>query len=194
MNSSCLSEVWAEVLVVTAARGRGRLAAAGMPVGAGVGAGQGDGGGVVVQLGAVDTELADHTQHRLGDQAGPVGAGQAVQHAPDPVVVERARLVLVQPEQGRVVAGGPLAQRAGRPVRQDDVAHHQGDHRCRVQPQPGVAGRQAAGQPLGQVDAGQEVVEHRQRAQGLAAEFERSRRAHRLPPLTPATPVGQHKR
>jgi hypothetical protein len=63
-----LLEIGAVVLVVTMSRGCGRLARARMTVGATVGAGQRDRRRVVVQLGAVDAELGDHTEHQLREQ------------------------------------------------------------------------------------------------------------------------------
>src|SRR5665647_2110463 len=69
-----------------------------------------DGRGVVVQLGCVHGELTDRAEHDRGQQAGPVGVEQRLQGPPDPVVVEPVDLGLGQPQQARVVAGGPLAQ------------------------------------------------------------------------------------
>src|SRR5659263_518645 len=58
-----LLEVGTVVLVVTVADRRGRRAAPGPPVGRRVVAGHGDGGRVVVQLGDVDAEVADDSEH-----------------------------------------------------------------------------------------------------------------------------------
>ena len=102
-----------------------------------------------MQLAGVDVELADCAQHDRGQQAGPVGVEQRLQRPPDPVVVEHTHLGDAQPEQRRVVAGGPLAQPIERLAAQHQVGHHQPDRDRRRQLDPGVGGRQRARQQRG---------------------------------------------
>ena len=52
---------------------------------------------------------------------------QRLQGPPDPVVVEHVDLALGQPQQARVVAGGPLAQGVQRLATQHQVGHHDPD-------------------------------------------------------------------
>jgi hypothetical protein len=177
-----LLEVGPEVLVVALPDRRRRLPAAGSAVGVWIVAGDRDGGRVVVQLVGADAELAQHPQHGLGDQAGPVGVEQPVQRPADPVVVEQFGLAWREPEHRRVVARRPLTERVHRPVPGHDVAHQHGDHRSRGQPQPDIVGGQVGLQMPGQADAGQEEVDDRQAAQPLAAQHERRWRGHRGPP------------
>jgi hypothetical protein len=93
-----LLQVRPVVLVVSVGDRRGLLAAPGVARGAAVGAGEGDRGRVVVQLGELDVELAHRGQHDTGDQAGPIGVEEPVQHAPHPVVVQGGRVAGGQAE------------------------------------------------------------------------------------------------
>ena len=143
-----LFEVGAVVLVVAVAdRGRG-LPAAVPAVRVGVVPGHGDGGRVVVQLGGVDVERADHPEHRGGDQARPISVEQSVKGAAYPVVVEQFHLARREPEDRRVIRGCPLAQGIDRPVTGHDVADHRRDHGGWRQSQPWVIGRQVVLQLL----------------------------------------------
>ena len=168
-----LLEVGAEVLVVAVADRRGRFAAAPVPVRVRVRAGHGDGGGVVVQLADVDAEAADDAEHRLGEQACPVGVEEPVEHAAHPVVVERCDVVARQPEHPRLVRRGPFAQRVDRAVGQEQIAYHHADHGRRGQAQPGVVVRQVARQQRRQADAVEEGIDHRQAAEQLTTQGER---------------------
>ena len=164
-----LLQIRPEVLVVTVPDRRRRLPAAGPAVGVGVGAGQGHGGGVVVQLGDVQVELVDGCQHGRGDQAGPVGVEQPVQHPTDPVIVQRGGIAGFQSQDRRVVVGRPFPEGVDRSMPGRDVGHHHSDHAGGWQPQPGVVVGQVGVQVLGQAEAGQEEVHHGQAPQPLAA-------------------------
>ena len=178
MNSSCF-QIGAEILVVSLADRRRRLATAFSAVGVGIVAGHGDGGRVVVQLGGLDAELADHSQDGGGDQARSVTVEEPVQRPADPVVVEELDLARTEPEHGGVVARRPLPERVDRPVTGHDVADQHGDHRRGGQPQPGIVGGQDGAQMLGQTHPSQKEVHHRQAAQPLAAQPERAWCRHR---------------
>lgn len=128
-----------------------------------------------MQLGGGDGELADHAQHRGGDQTGPVGVEQPVQHPPDPVVVQRSGLTRGEAEHGRGVPLRPLGQGIDRSMPDHDVADHHGDHRRRGQPQPSIVMRQVALQLLTDPHPGQEVVHNRQATQLLTLQPERLR-------------------
>ena len=120
-------EVRAVVLGVPERDHRGGFAAALGADRAGVGAVHRDRRGVVVQLVGVDAELADRPEHDRGQQAGPVGVEQRFQCPPDPVVVEHPEILGAEPEQRRVVTGGPLAQAVERFPAQHQVRDHQPD-------------------------------------------------------------------
>ena len=155
-------------------RGAGHVLAAGVLVGAV----HADGGGVVVQPRAVDGELADHARHQLGEQAAPVSMEQPVQHPAGPVVVEQFRLPRGQPQQGRLVGGGPLAQGVQRPVLYRQVRDHHRDHHRGVQRQPGIISRDPGIQQPEQAHPGREAADQRQGAETLGGQRER-RRVHR---------------
>ena len=114
-----------------------------------------------MQLGGGDGEVADHAQHGGGDQRGPVGVEQPVQHPGDPVIVQGGRVARGQAQQGGVVTLGPLGQGVDRPVAGHDVADHHGDHRGGSQPQPGIVMRQVDVERLSEPHPGQEVVHDR---------------------------------
>lgn len=123
-----------------------------------------------MQLVDVDVELPDHAQDGLGDQTGPVGVEEPIQHPAHPVVVQRASVPARQAEQGGLVARGPLTQGVDRSVTHHDVAHRHADHRGGRQPQPGVPARHVGLQEPAQADPAQEVVEHRQAPHPLAGD------------------------
>ena len=60
---------------------------------------------------------------------------------PDPVVVEHFGVTDREAEHTGVVGARPLTECVERAVSHHEVAHHLLDHRCRGQPQPGVAVR-----------------------------------------------------
>ncbi|MGB8021216.1 MAG: hypothetical protein WCF04_08320 [Candidatus Nanopelagicales bacterium] len=97
--------------------------------------------GVVVKSARVDVELADRAEHDRGQQAGPVGVEQRLQRPAHPVVVDHRHVSCGQPEQRRVVAGGPLAQDVERFPAQHQVRDHQPDRVRGGQLQPGVVVR-----------------------------------------------------
>ena len=105
-----LLEVGAVVLVVSPGDGGSEPAAKRAFLGRGVViAMEGDGGGIVVQLVELDAELADGVGGDVEDQRGDVGIEEPVEGAADAVIVKRAQLFLRQPEPGRLVPRGPLA-------------------------------------------------------------------------------------
>lgn len=88
-----LLEIGAVLLVVAVSGRRRRLAGTPMAVGRAIGAGECDRGRVVVQLGAIDVELADHAEHQLGQQRRAVGVKQPVQRAADAIVIEQRKVI-----------------------------------------------------------------------------------------------------
>jgi len=154
------------------------LVAVGLPVGTG----EGDRRRVVVQLGAVDVEGADHREDRLGDQGCSIRVEQAIEHPPDPVVVHRFRVATRQSEQPRLVGGGPLADPIERSVGDDDVGHHHRDDHGRINPEPGVTVRQVGVERLGQAHPLEEVLDDRQRSDRLTLQVEAFGSCHRSPP------------
>ncbi len=94
-----------------------------------------------MQLGGLDVEVADHRQDRLGDQARPVGVEEPIQGPADPVVVEHFGVTRPKAEHAGVEGRRPLTECVDRTMTDHEVAHHHLDHRCRGQPQPGVAVR-----------------------------------------------------
>ena len=78
--------------------------------------------GVVVQLAAVDPELADRSQHQLAQQRGAIGVEQLVQRAPDAVIVEQPRLPGREAQQPRLEPGSPAGQAVERLARHAQIA------------------------------------------------------------------------
>jgi len=160
-----LLEVRSVILGVPERDHRGRLTA---PAGAdrvAVDAMHRDRRGVVVELAGVDGELADRAEHHRGQQAGPVGVEQRLQGPPDPVIVEPADLLGGQPEQRRVVTGGPLAQAVERLTAQHQVRHDQPDRGRRAHLHPGIAVRQRRCQQSGEPEPVGHRVDDRQPTQ-----------------------------
>ena len=93
-----------------------------------------------MQLAGVHRELTDRAEHDRGQQAGPVGVEQRLQGPADPVVVEPVDLGFGQPQQARVLAGGPLAQGVQGFAAQYQVGHHDPDRGCWTKFLAGVPG------------------------------------------------------
>ncbi len=55
-----------------------------------------------MELLEIHLELADCPDHALREQGGPVRVEQAIQGAPDPVIVQAGPLVGRQPQLGRL--------------------------------------------------------------------------------------------
>ncbi len=170
----------AHVVVAAAQRSR-RLAAPGVAICTAVVAGHGDRGRVVVELGDLDAEVADHPQDRGGDHAGPIGVEETIEHAPHPVVVERPGLAGPETEHRRVMRRRPLADGVERTMGDHDVAHDHPDHRGGGQGQASVVG-QVGVEGGADAHAGQEVVDDRQASDGLAPKGEALPWGHGLPP------------
>jgi hypothetical protein len=135
-----------------------------------------------VQLGEIDVEGADHTQHRLGDERCSIRVEQPIEHAPDPIVIQRLCVAGREPEQARLVDAGPLADPIERSVRDDDVGHqHRDDHR-RVETEPCVVVHQVGIERLPQTHPLEEVLDDRQSTDPCALQFEAFRSSHHPPP------------
>ena len=158
-----LLEVGAVVLGMAAGRDRGRLAAPLVAVGGAVVAVQHDRRRVVVQLRAVDPELAHRCEHQLGQQRGAIAVEQCVQGAADAVVVEQLALPGPQARQARLERGGPAGQAVERLARHAQVAHQHADSGRGRERRARVARGQVTRKRARHVDALKEPVDQRQR-------------------------------
>jgi hypothetical protein len=99
-----------------------------------------------VQLAGVDAELGDHPEHQLSEQAGTVGVEEPFQRPAHPIVVDLPGVdppagAGREPQRGRLVAGGPLAQPVERLAAGQQVAHDQLDRGGRGESVARVVGR-----------------------------------------------------
>ncbi|MGO9794042.1 MAG: hypothetical protein ACLP8S_32370 [Solirubrobacteraceae bacterium] len=78
--------------------GNGGFAAPLAAISRGVVALQHDRRGIVMQLAAINPELADGVQHQARQQRPAIGVKQRIQRTPDTVVVEQCRLPGTQAE------------------------------------------------------------------------------------------------
>jgi len=175
-----LLEIGSVILGMPARRDHGRLAGALLTVRSDVVAVQHDGGGIVVQLAAVDPELADRSQHQLAQQRGAIGVEQLVKRAADAVVVEQLCLPGPETEQPRLERGGPAGQAVERLARHAQIADQYADRgRSRERRAP-VSGRQVTLKRACEIDPRKELVDHGQRTQPGRCQLKRASSARLL--------------
>jgi hypothetical protein len=89
-----------------------------------------------VHLGAVDAEGVHRVEHQAGEQAGAICIEEALEAAPDAVIVDQADLVCAQSEHGGIDPGRPLVHRVQRLMGEREVSDHDPDclGRCEAHP------------------------------------------------------------
>jgi len=127
-----------------------------------------------VQFGAVDAEAGHGVEHETAEKARAIRLEEALQGPPDAVVVDEGDLVGLEPEERRIMTGRPIVHRVQRLMRERQVAHHHADGLGRRQAHPAVCARQVFLEQLRHREAIQEVVHHRQGAEHLCVQSERT--------------------